>query len=135
MGTCLDNEALYAEFSIWLGAAVDAHAPLKCKRVCHHDKQVPWFNEHLREEKCKLRQLERHWRRAYDPETHLAFRMSLKAYKNTLLSTKVAYLDRRITKAKNPQKEILRILKELTYTNSSANEAPSQEDCNALHFS
>ena len=78
-----------------------------------------------------MHQLERRWRRVYDPDAKLVFKVGFGVYKTALMATKAAFYEICISGASNLQKETFKVLKELNQVKEKGH-AASLEECNKL---
>ena len=108
-----DLNSLVHDYNSSLSEIFDTHAPEVTKRVTIRPSQ-PWYNDNIRAEKQKVRQLERKWRASKLEGDRIAFKVQRQLYSDMLMGAVTQYYSELIDANKNDQKALFQIVKKLS---------------------
>ena len=108
-----DLETLLKLFENDIISTLDKHAPLKTRRVTHRKKQ-PYYNEQLRNQKCRVRNRERIWRIYKQQHQRQAFVHERNKYNKMLHVYQIQETSAKIIECANDTKKLYNLVNNIT---------------------
>ena len=112
-----DNpETCYNQYCTVLRDLLDSHAPEK-KKIVVIRPMVTWYNEEIKSEKQKRRQIERKWRHTKVNTYRKDFEQQLNKTQQCMSESKTSNISNQISESAGDQKQLFRIANNISYQN------------------
>ena len=110
---CDDLQVLVKKFEKAMTKAYDKQAPITVKKVTNCPRKL-WFNQELREQKCKIRRSETIFCRYRESHQWTAYKVELKKYKKMLRERKLEFHSAEVEHCGKDTKKLYQLLHKLT---------------------